>query len=404
MTLLAPDEEPGTTLVLNVPEPVEDVQPNSAQSMLKPVDDSRKLEIGQQAKGFVTDLVKYNPNSPEFVAKLNDIQTLAKSEVAATGDGASRMLERSTTSVAGAKRNGKDTTTKVVTSLAELRSTVSDLTPNAADLNRGQKFLGLIGGNKVRKYFQRYESAQQQLDGIIKALIAGQDELQKDNASLQLEKQKLWDSMGQLNEYIILADAIDRELVGQVDQLRAAGNVQAAQVMEADMLFTVRQRHQDLLTQLAVAIQGYMAMEMVRKNNVELIKGVDRARTTTITALRTAIIVAEALSNQKLVLDQLDAVKATTEKTILATAEMMRQQTARIHEQAASPALSVETLQRSFDNLFATLDEIETFKTKANANMAQSIGQLSAQLERARPQLDRARALDTAAQQPAISA
>ncbi|MFE6967080.1 toxic anion resistance protein [Agromyces sp. NPDC057679] len=404
MTLLAPNEEPGAALVLNVPEPVEDVQPTSAQSMLKPVDDGRKLEIGAQAKGFVTDLVKFNPNSPEFASRLADIQNLAAAEVSATGEGASRMLERSTTSVAGAKRAGKDTTSTVVASLADLRATVSDLTPNAADLTKGQKFLGLIGGNRVRKYFQRYESAQQQLDGIIKSLLAGQDQLQKDNASLQLEKQKLWDSMGQLNEYILLAESIDRELVSQIAALRGAGNVQAAEVMEADMLFAVRQRQQDLLTQLAVAIQGYMAMEMVRKNNVELVKGVDRARTTTITALRTAIIVAEALSNQKLVLDQLDAVKQTTEKTILATAEMMRQQTARIHEQAASPALSVETLQRSFDNLFATLDEIETFKVKANANMAQSIGQLSAQLERARPQLERARALDTSGQQAAISA
>ena len=52
-------------------------------------------------------------------------------------------------------------------------------------------------------------------------------------------------------------------------------------------------------------IQGYLALDMIRKNNLELMKGVDRATTTTVAALRTAVIVAQALNNQKLVLDQI---------------------------------------------------------------------------------------------------
>ncbi len=36
-------------------------------------------------------------------------------------------------------------------------------------------------------------------------------------------------------------------------------------------------RSQDLLTQLAVSVQGYLALDLIRRNNVELIKGVDRA-------------------------------------------------------------------------------------------------------------------------------
>ena len=69
----------------------------------------------------------------------------------------------------------------------------------------------------------------------------------------------------------------------------------------------MRQKRQDLLTQLAVSVQGYLALDLIRRNNVELIKGVDRATTTTISALRTAVIVAQALSDQKLVLDQITA-------------------------------------------------------------------------------------------------
>jgi uncharacterized protein YaaN involved in tellurite resistance len=396
--LIAPEDEPGAELVLVVPEPVADVIPSEAQTMLQPVDESRRLVIGQQAKGFVTDLARFNPNSPEFAAKLNDIQSLGQAEVIESGAGTNRLLERATSSVAGSKKNGADTTNSVVSTLSDLRDVVGDLTPNAADLTGVQKFLGIFpGGKKISRYFRKYESAQSQLDAIVKSLIAGQDALAKDNASLTQEKLKLWASMGQLNEYTIMAQSIDKELVSQIEALRQAGNTVAASTMETDMLFAVRQRHQDLLTQLAVSIQGYMGMELVRKNNVELIKGVDRARTTTIQALRQAIIVAQALDTQKLVLDQLDAVKETTEKTILATAEMLRQQTARIHAQASSPAISVEVLTKAFDNIFATLDEIDSFKQKANVTMQTSITSLTAQMERSRPQLERIRALEKSA-------
>ena len=38
--------------------------------------------------------------------------------------------------------------------------------------------------------------------------------------------------------------------------------------LDSDVLFPIRQRHQDILTQLAVSVQGYMAMDLIRKNNL----------------------------------------------------------------------------------------------------------------------------------------
>jgi len=397
MTLLTPPdaEKPSAPIVLDAPPAVEIVQEDAATGMLPEVDPSRKLEIGNQAKGFVTDLVKFNPNDPAFAAKISDIQNLAQKEIVIAGAGTSRLLERKQSSVAGAKASGGDATIRVANTLADLRNTVTDLTPNAADLTGVQKFLGFIpGGKKITRYFRKYESAQAQLDNIVKSLLAGQDELQKDNASLQQEKQNQWNTMLQLREYIVLAEGIDREIVLEIERLKQSGNLQAANQIETDMLFVVRQRHQDLLTQLAVSVQGYMAMELVRKNNVELIKGVDRARTTTITALRTAVIVAQALDTQKLVLDQIDAVNEATNKTILATSAMLKQNTTRVHEQATNSGVSVETLTKAFDDIFSTMDAIDTFKAEANAKMEVTIGALSAQLDRAKPQLERARALE----------
>ena len=108
-----------------------------------------------------------------------------------------------------------------------------------------------------------------------------------------------------------LAEHLDAALEAKIAEIEAT-DPDKAKALREDVLFYVRQKHQDLLTQLAVSVQGYLALDLVRKNNIELIKGVDRATTTTVSALRTAVIVAQALANQRLVLDQITALNTTT--------------------------------------------------------------------------------------------
>jgi len=148
---------------------------------------------------------------------------------------------------------------------------------------------------------------------------------------------------------------------------------------------------QDLLTQLAVSIQGYLALDMVRKNNLELIKGVDRATTTTISALRTAVIVAQALANQKLVLDQINALNTTTGNLIEATSAMLKQQSGQIHQQAASATVNIEQLQAAFNNIYETMDMVSTYKLEALDNMKQTVNVLSGEIQKAQSYMDRVR-------------
>jgi uncharacterized protein YaaN involved in tellurite resistance len=386
-----PTDPSQDALVLRAADAAEIVTPDDAPGMV-PVDAGRQAQIAAQAREFVDEVAGLDPRSPAFTEKVDGINAIASSEISRSGGFSSRMLERSQSSVSGAKRTGDDAQVKVATTLGDLRSTVEDLTPNQADLSTGRKILGMIpGGNKLAKYFQRYESAQTQLDKIIKSLMAGQDELRKDNATLADEKVQLWETMQQLSEYAVFAKALDAATVTKIESLRNGGRVDEAQKLESDVLFPVRQRHQDILTQLAVSVQGYLAMDLVRKNNTELIKGVERARTTTIAALRTAVVVAQALANQKMVLDQIDAVNNTTNAMILQTSEMLRDQTTRIHEQATNSGVSVETLQKAFDNVFQTMDAIDSFRSQAAQNMSSTVSALESGIQRAKPYLERVR-------------
>ena len=144
------------------------------------------------------------------------------------------------------------------------------------------------------------------------------------------------------------------------------------------------------MTQMAVTVQGYLALDLVKKNNVELVKGVDRASTTTVAALRTAVTVAQAMTNQRLVLQQITALNETTANIIDSTGELLKSQTAKIHEQAAASTIPLETLQRAFQNIYDTMDSIDTFKMKALDSMKQTVDTLSTELDKSKGYIARA--------------
>jgi len=306
--------------------------------------------------------------------------------------------------LAAAEGRGEEgnATKKVSDTLLSLRRTIEDLDPSQVDSPK-RKILGVIPfGDKVRDYFEKYQDSQKHLDKIIEALLSGQDELRKDNAAISGEKVNLWDTMQRLQEYAVMASAIDHSLQDRIAHVAATDPEKATQ-LKSDLLFAVRQKHQDLLTQLAVSAQSYLALDMIRKNNDELIKGVERATTTTVAALRTAIIVAQALANQKLVLDQITALNATTSGLIVSTSEMLKTQTGAIQEQAASTTVSLDALKTAFANVYATMDAIDVFKVQAVDNMAATVTTLQTELGKATAYLERARTSERAILPPESS-
>lgn len=388
-TAAAPAAAAPGALVLAPPQPVVVVKPEQAAGAV-PLEDAKTVELRSKADAFVAELVSLDTKSPAFAQKVSSITSMGDREMQSSAQVSNRMLERP---AAAMGKGGKgDAQTRVSNTLVDLRRTVTDLDPKGADLTGVKKVLKwLPGGDKIDRYFDKYRSAQSHLDAIIKALASGQDELRKDNAAIETEKANMWSLMGKLREYNELAAALDAAIEQKVAELEAAGRTEDANTVRSDALFPVRQRRQDIQTQMAVAVQGYMALDLIRRNNLELIRGVDRAQTTTIAALRTAVIVSQALNRQKLVLDQINALNTVTSNLIESTSEQLRIQGAAINEQAASSTIQIEKLQAAFDNVFATMDAVDTFRVQAVDSMAQTIQALEGQIERARPYLERTR-------------
>jgi uncharacterized protein YaaN involved in tellurite resistance len=389
----APVSDPGSALVLVPPAPVAAVAAPQAEQAVK-LDPATQDKLDGMAKGYLDAIQGLDVNDPKFDARMSDIRKLGDDDIQASAQVSSRLLDRP---VAAMKTGAISGTSAVSTGLLQLRHQIDDLDPShQGDLLSAHKILGLIPfGDRLRDYFGKYQSSQSHINAIITSLYHGQDTLQQDNADLEQEKANLWAIMERLRQYIYLAQKLDAGLGARIAQIQTSDPAQA-KVLQEDMLFYVRQKTQDLATQLAVSVQGYLALDVIRRNNQELIRGVDRATTTTISALRTAVIVAQALVDQKLVLDQITALNTTTSNLIESTSTMLRQQSTAINEQAASSTIDLQKLQTAFDNIYATMDEIDNFKLKALDNMSQTVDALTAQIQKAQTYLDRAHSRDAA--------
>jgi uncharacterized protein YaaN involved in tellurite resistance len=373
-------EAPTEALTLTPPAPSLQV-PVSKVSGLVPIDEGKISELDAKVVSFVTALVATEANSPEFGRQADALANLGQKEVRELANQSNRFLEAPVKAMEGG----------VGVQLAELRRVVEDLDPGKkGDLMSPRRLFGLIPfGNKLTAYFDQYKSAQSHIGGILTSLSSGRETLLKDNIAIDTERQNLWKAMGSLEQMIHIAKTLDSKLESTATDLEMTDPNKAKAIREG-ALFPVRQRTTDLLTQMAVSVQGYLALDLVKKNNIELMKGVDRASTTTVSALRTAVTVAQALNNQKLVLEQITALNTTTANIIDSTGALLKSQTAKIHEQAASATIPVEVLQRAFQNIYDTMDAIDTFKIKSLDSMKATVTSLSTEVEKSKGYIARA--------------
>jgi uncharacterized protein YaaN involved in tellurite resistance len=371
-------------LTLTPPEPVAPVPTEKAAGRvrLKP-EEAAKLDA--QVGEFVNALVAEETQSKEFTDRVQALAALGNADVARSASVSNRMLERPANAMKAGPLSPSSTVSK---GLVELRTVVESLDPTKRrDLLSPRKLLGMIPlGAKIRSYFDGYQSAQSHLNAIIQSLYRGKDELLMDNAAIEREKQQMWSLMEKLEAAIYLCEKIDAALSAKIAELQES-DPERARIVREDVLFPARQKKVDLLTQMAVNIQGYQALELVKRNNTELIKGVDRATTTTLSALRTAVMTAQALAGQRLVLDQITALNATTGAMIESTSQMLKGQSATIQQQASSATVDVERLRRAFDNIYAAMDAVDAYKGKAVESLAKTADALRSEIDRAQARL-----------------
>ena len=246
------------------------------------------------------------------------------------------------------------------------------LAPTALD-----RVLALIPGldSRLQRYFRKFENTQQALDAIIEELESGRDMLHRDNLTLNDDQQALTKILAELNRQIALGRMIDQRLQDEI--AARASDDPRRQFLEEELLFPLRQRIVDLQQQLAVSQQGILALEVIIRNNRELMRGVDRAINVTVSALTVAVTVAMAMANQRLVLDRIEALNTTTAQMIGGTAKALRQQGVDIQKRASSAMLDMQVLEEAFSEVMGAIDDLSSYRQDALPRLDEQINRLA---------------------------
>lgn len=332
--------------------------------------DEQAQAIEAQATQNVAEIMALDLNKLEEKRKLlKSIDDFAVQTLQSTAH-KNTLLQ---TTIGNLSKSGEDGSL-VSTSLADLHREIKDLDPSMLDFTK-EGFLGKIF-NPIRRYFDRYEKAEGVIKDVIVALDKGKSTLKNDNITLDLEEDSLREMTLKLNEELALGMAMDTQIAAQIAQAELTGEAaEKVRFVTEEILFPLRQRLMDMQQLLVVNQQGIIAMEVIKRNNKELIRGVDRAKNVTITALRTAVMVASALYNQKIVLKKIDLLNETTSNLITSTSRMLKDQGAAIQKQAAESTISPDVLKQAFRDTIAALDDIAAFKQQALPMMHDTVAQ-----------------------------
>jgi uncharacterized protein YaaN involved in tellurite resistance len=344
-------------------------------------------EVQQKANAVAERLIDFDPSDQDArVSGLDAVEKMGR-DLQRRSATRSRMLQAPLRDLARETEEGGP----VAKSLSDLRLEVQKLDPSGIDLSPSgfNRLLGMIPGvgTPLQRYFMRFETSQGVIDAIIRSLEAGRDELKRDNVTLNEDQKNMRELTVTLTEQVGLGQALDRAISAKLEAEIGPDDPRRA-FIEEELVFVLRQRIMDLQQQLAVNQQGVLATAIIVRNNRELIRGVDRALDVTISALQVAVAVALAVAHQKVVLDQVQALNATTSELIAGTAERLKTQGSQIHQQASSTMLDMESLKSAFADINIALDEISRYRREALPQMAQTIVEMDSLTTEAEKAID----------------
>ncbi|WP_162792360.1 toxic anion resistance protein [Novosphingobium sp. P6W] len=144
-------------------------------------------------------------------------------------------------------------------------------------------------------------SLERERDAIARTLIG----IEGDRAKLQLADDALDDALQLVRACGLASESAAREL--------ALSKPAQAQFLRETVPERLLAREQDLLTQIAVTRQGILALKLVTDGQTVLAQAIERARDTSVAALRTAMAARQAVGGSQDLARQAQALESTVE-------------------------------------------------------------------------------------------
>jgi uncharacterized protein YaaN involved in tellurite resistance len=286
-------------------------------------------------------------------------------------------------------------------SLISLREQVEAVNPNKFDFAPGfftrvlGKFLPKALAKPMKDYMTKFRTAESVIGEIVKGIEEGQNMLKRDNVTLQQRVVELRKLDKRMQQAVQIAEIMDKDL----EQIIAAEtDPEKKKFFEQKVLVKLRTRTVDLQTVRAVAQQGIMSMDLTVSTNDQLIQNADRTRTVTVTALKIAVELRKALTNQKKMLEVVNSVNSTTNDLIVGNSELLKDNALKITQGAMEATLNINDLKTAFNNIYSAIDETENYKKQALPKLKETIKEfnsLSGEAEKKIQSMEKAKKIES---------
>ena len=306
-------------------EPVSIVKDNNVEVVVDTVIKDEELdELNKEADLYVQKLnSEQNTDLSKVLSQLGD---LGDKEQQAAGQTLS-ALKRPVT----AMMNGKNE--EIPNTLLELRKVVSELDPNSLKASGMKKIMfKVFKKNPLETYVHKYQSIDKQIEEIIRSLLIGRDNLQEDTVGLEMLKEQSHDKIHALDKQVYLG----KKLAG---------------MLEAEKQNPERQRDIPLINDASV--------DIIKKNNEKLTEAIRNAITMTQNVVTVSAAIQLALTNQRKTIDAVNATNEAIESMVLSNSQALKQNTEETTKLLENPAISMDKLRESFQNVFAAIEASE---------------------------------------------
>ena len=216
----------------------------------------------------------------------------------------------------------------------------------------------------VKKFMQRYEMLEVQIDRIEQQLDQARMQMLKDITMFDGLYEKNLEYFRELQIYIAAGEEKLKELQEiTLPQLHAEatakGDAMSAQVVRdfEDTVNRFEKKIHDLKLSKAVAIQTAPQIRLIQNNDKMLVDKIQTAILSTIPLWKSQIVIALGLHRQESVLKMQRSVSDATNTLLTKNAELLRQNSTEVARESERGIVDLETLKKVNADLISTIEE-----------------------------------------------
>ena len=206
--------------------------------------------------------------------------------------------------------------------------------------------------NPIKKYFNKIKAQETYVSILLENLVNDQEILKRDNITLKIEIEKLNQIVEELNTEYNNVEVYLKELKKRNE------NILEESKFNTDLF---EKKLYDFKQMIIVNEQSIMALTIILNNNKEIIRNKKKKKNVTMVALRTSIMVANSIYNQKITLNKINSLDKNATNLLKDTDMLIN--SSKINEGVSKQQVG-EFLQDNYNKILNTLNSVKAESEK----------------------------------------